>query len=69
MSSLTIDFPTISKYTELIGLTLGPAILAFNLFNFTLGGSGYYYKDPAQYGIALGVFLTAIGLVIKRFRL
>lgn len=52
------------KSIEVIGFTVGPAILAFNLFNFNLSKLGLYYKDPAQYGIAGGVFLVAIAIII-----
>lgn len=54
---------------EVIGITLGPALLAFNLFNFNLGRLGIYYRDAAQYGIAIGVLLIAIALLIRKQKL
>lgn len=57
----------IKKTTEVVGFTVGPAVLAFNLFNFNIAKNGYYFKDPAQYGIAIGVFLIALAWVARNW--
>ncbi len=54
------------KAIEVTGFTIGPAILAFNLFNFNISKLGFFYKDPAQYGIAGGVFLIAAAIIIHK---
>ncbi|GMR18328.1 MAG: hypothetical protein BMS9Abin33_0736 [Gammaproteobacteria bacterium] len=54
------------KSIEVTGFTIGPAILAFNLFNFNLSKLGFFYKDPAQYGIAGGVFLIAAAIITHK---
>lgn len=68
MKPASLNPDSISKILEVIGLTLGPTLLAFNLFNFSVAKIGYYYKDAAQFGIAMGVFLIALALVAKRIR-
>ena len=64
MSTTTIQITNILKTVEVLGFSIGSAVLAFNLFNFTLSQMGIYYKDPAQYGIAAGVFLIVVALII-----
>lgn len=56
---------SIREFIAVVGITLGPAVLAFNLFNFNVVKNGYYFKEPAQYGIAIGVFLIALAWVTK----
>jgi hypothetical protein len=58
----------ITKITEIVGFTVGPALVAFNLFNFNLAKIGFFYKDPARIGIAAGVFLIAAAWYIAKSR-
>ncbi|MDH5648419.1 MAG: hypothetical protein OEY67_02085 [Gammaproteobacteria bacterium] len=55
----------ILKTMEVAGFTAGPSVLAFNLFNFNISKLGLYYSEPAQYGIAIGVFLIALALLLR----
>ena len=51
---------------EWVCFTAGPALVAFNLFNFNIAKNGLYYKDAAQWGIAIGVFMITLSLALRR---
>jgi len=48
--------------------TLGPTIVAFNVFAFKVARGGIYYLDSNQYWIAFGVLLISGGLVIRHWK-
>jgi hypothetical protein len=54
------------KTMEVVGYTVGPALIAFNIFNFNIAKIGFFYKDPARIGIAAGVFLLAAAWYIAK---
>lgn len=56
------------KMIEIVGYTIGPALVAFNVFNFNIAKIGFFYKDPARLGIAIGVFLIAAAWYIAKSR-
>jgi len=55
-----------SGILKTVGFTVGPALVAFNIFNFNIAKIGYFYKDPARFGIAIGVFLIATAWYLGR---
>lgn len=55
-----------TKMLEVVGYTVGPALVAFNVFNFNIAKIGMFYKDPARIGIAVGVFLIAAAWYISK---
>lgn len=57
---------TLLTILEFVCITVGPAVLAFNIFNFNLAKNGFYYKDAAQWGIAIGIFMIALAYVLRR---
>lgn len=54
---------------EIIGYTMGPALVAFNIFNFSVARLGYFYQDPARYGIAGGVLLICIAWLLRNHKI
>ena len=63
----TMQTTTILKAVETGCLALGPAITAYYLFSFTVDKFGYYYKDT-EFGIAMGIFVIALGRAIRYWR-
>ena len=55
-----------TKITEVVGYTFGPALIAFNVFNFNIAKLGFYYMDVARFGLAAGVFLLASAIYISK---
>ena len=69
MSANNINLKLLTKIGEAASFTLGPALVAFNVFNFNITKSGFlYYRDDAQYGIAIGVFLISLAFVMRNWR-
>ena len=63
----TVELATVQKWIETLCFALGPAVLAYYLFSFTVDQHGYYYRDT-ELGIAGGVFLVSLGYVVRRLR-
>jgi len=63
----TVPMATILKAIETGCLALGPALTAYYLFSFTVDKYGYYYRDT-EVGIAIGVFVIALGRAIRYWR-
>ncbi len=55
-----------TKITEVVGYTFGPALIAFNIFNFNIAKLGFYYMDAARFGMATGVLLLASAIYISK---
>ena len=64
----TIDTSTLFKAVEASCFTIGPTVTAYFVANFTVDAFGYYYRDM-EGGIALGVFLIALGFSLRYWRL
>ena len=64
----TIDTSTLFKTIEASCFAVGPTITAYFLSSFTVDSYGYYYRD-IEGGIAIGVFLTALGFALRYWRL
>lgn len=57
------------KIIESVGLGLGPAITALNVFSFSLSrGGSIYYKDGPSWGIAIGVLLISAAIVARKWQ-
>ena len=63
----TIDTVTIFKTIEASCFVIGPTVTAYFVANFTVDTHGYYYRDM-EGGIAIGVFLTALGFALRYWR-
>jgi hypothetical protein len=63
----TIPIETVWKAAEAICFTIGPAVTAYFVFGFAVDQYGYYYRDT-ELGIAVGVFLIALGFAVRRWR-
>ena len=64
----TIDTSTLFKTIEASCFAVGPAVTAYFVSSFTVDSYGYYYRD-IEGGIAIGVFLTALGFALRYWRL
>lgn len=63
-----MDKALILKTSQALTLVLGTAFTSFNLISFTVGKSGYYFKDNNQYWLAFGVSLLAVNYLIKNWK-
>ena len=64
----TINTNTLFKTIEASCFTVGPTITAYFVSSFTVDSYGYYYRD-IEGGIAIGVFVTALGFALRYWRL
>lgn len=57
------------KITESVGLGLGPAITALNIFGFSLTrGGNIFYKSGTTWGIFIGVLLISLAVVARKWQ-
>ncbi|MFQ5547199.1 MAG: hypothetical protein ACE5FV_02815 [Woeseia sp.] len=63
----TIDTNSLFKAVEAVCFTIGPAVTAYFLSNFTVDSYGYYYRDM-EGGIAFGVLIIAAGFSLRYWR-
>ena len=59
-------------FTDLVGFVVGPFFAAYYLLDFSHGPAGpgpyyYYYRLNSQLGLALGVALICLGLVMRNW--
>ena len=63
----TINTQSLFKTIEASCFVIGPTVTSYFVANFTVDNYGYYYRDM-EGGIALGVFLTALGFALRYWR-
>lgn len=56
------------KLTQAVSLTLGSAFIAYNITAFKVEKHGsYYFLDPNQTWLAIGVGLIFLGWIVKNW--
>lgn len=48
--------------------TSGSALVTYNLFAFRVDKFGFYYKDDAQFWLAIGVGTVVLGWLVKNWK-
>ena len=66
-SQNSVPVSSILKGIETGCMAFGPALTAYYFFSFTVDKFGYYYKDT-ELGIAMGVFVIALGRAVRHWR-